>query len=130
MSGTRLLLTNAFLNYIAAAFAGFANCSLMRQKELFDGIKVYNQDGSVCYGRSVKAGQTAILQTGMSRFILPLPVLFFPALANIGLLKLGIWPRNVTLAKFAELGLCVLSLSVALPGSVALFKQQSMLTRD
>ena len=42
MSGPRLVLTNAFLNYMAAAFAGFANCTLMRQKELFEGIKVYN----------------------------------------------------------------------------------------
>mmetsp|Transcript_9175 Transcript_9175/g.10832 ORF Transcript_9175/g.10832 Transcript_9175/m.10832 type:complete len:108 (-) Transcript_9175:17-340(-) len=41
-----------------------------------------------------------------------------------------LWPKNVTAAKLAELSLCVLSLSVALPGSVALFKQQSMLTRE
>ena len=43
---------------------------------------------------------------------------------------MGLWPKNTTLAKLTELTLCVLSLSVALPGSVALFKQQSMLTRD
>jgi len=71
-----------------------------------------------------------LLQTGMSRVILPFPVLFFPALCNCGLLKMGLWPKNTTLAKLTELTLCVLSLSVALPVSVALFKQQSMLTRD
>ena len=70
------------------------------------------------------------MQTGMSRFILPLPVLFFPALANIALLKVGLWPRNSTMAKLTELSLCVLSLCVALPSSVALYKQQSMLTRE
>jgi len=59
----------------------------------------------------------------MSRFILPWPVLFFPALANVALLKLGVWPKNTTLAKLTELSLCVLALSVALPGSVALYKQ-------
>ena len=35
-------MTNAFLNYLAAGFAGATNCMLMRQKELFEGIKVYN----------------------------------------------------------------------------------------
>ena len=128
--GPKLILMNAFLNWVAAALAGFANCSLMRQKELFEGIKVFNQDGSICYGKSVEAGKSALLQTGLSRFILPLPVLFFPALTNIALLKLNLWPKNSTMAKLMELTLCVLSLSVALPGSVALFKQQSMLTRE
>mmetsp|Transcript_38861 Transcript_38861/g.50879 ORF Transcript_38861/g.50879 Transcript_38861/m.50879 type:complete len:88 (+) Transcript_38861:328-591(+) len=42
LSGPRLILMNAFLNYLAAAFSGFANCTLMRQKELFEGIKVFN----------------------------------------------------------------------------------------
>ena len=53
LKGPRLILTNAFLNWMAAAFAGFANCALMRQKELFEGISVYNKDGTVCYGKSV-----------------------------------------------------------------------------
>ena len=130
LSGPRLILTNAALNWLAAACAGFANCALMRQKELFEGIKVFNQDKSICYGKSIEAGKTALLQTGFSRVILPLPVLFFPSLTIIGLMRLGIWPLNVTLAKLSELSLCVLSLCVALPGSVAMFKQDSMLTRE
>jgi len=130
LSGPKLILTNAFLNWTAAALAGFANCALMRQKELFEGINVTNKDGSVTYGKSKEAGKTALLQTGLSRFILPFPVLFFPALSITALVKIGCWPRNSTVAKLAELGLCVLSLSLALPGSVALFKQQSMLKLD
>jgi len=129
LSGPRLLLMNAFLNWLAAAFSGFANCTLMRQKELFEGIKVYNKDGTVCYGKSKEAGKRALLLTGLSRFILPFPVLFFPALMNMALVRMGLWPRHTTLGKLTELTLCVLALSVALPGSVALFKQQSMLTR-
>ena len=125
-----MVLTNFFLNWLAAAVAGFANCALMRQKEIFEGIKVFNKEGDVCYGQSKVAGKQALLQTGASRVFLPFPVLFFPAICNIGLVKLGLWPRNTTLSKLAELTLCILSLSVALPASVALFKQQSMLTRD
>ena len=82
-----------------------------------------NEDGSVTYGKSTEAGKSALLQTGMSRFILPLPVLFFPALSVMALMKAGCWPKNNNVAKLGELSLCILSLSVALPGSVALFKQ-------
>lgn len=57
MSGPKLLFTNALLNYFAAAFAGATNCMLMRQKELFEGIDVYNKDGSVSYGKSKEAGK-------------------------------------------------------------------------
>ena len=128
--GTKLLMLNFALNWVAAAVAGFSNLALMRQKEYFEGISVYNKDGSVCYGKSVEAGKSALLQTGLSRIILPLPVLLFPALAQVMLLKMRMWPRNQTFGKLLELTLCVMSLSVALPGSVALFKQQSMLKRE
>ena len=122
LSGPRLVIANAFLNWSAAALAGVANCGLMRQKELFEGISVYSKDGSVCYGKSIEAGKSALLQTGMSRFILPFPVLFGPAIAMSALVKMRVWPSNTTMAKLCELTLCVLALSVALPGSVALFK--------
>ena len=124
------MMLNFALNWVAAAVAGFSNLALMRQKEYFEGISVYNKDGSVCYGKSVEAGKSALLQTGLSRIILPLPVLLFPALAQVMLLKMRMWPRNQTFGKLLELTLCVMSLSVALPGSVALFKQQSMLKRE
>ena len=123
LKGTRLILTNTLLNWAAAAFAGFANCALMRQKEYFDGIMVYNKDGSECYGKSIAAGRSALLQTGASRFILPAPVLFFPSFAKILLLKMNVWPKNTFVSKITELSLCIMSLCVALPLSVALFKQ-------
>ena len=61
LTGSRLVMTNAFLNWIAAALAGFANCAMMRQKEYFEGINVTNKDGSVTYGKSKAAGQSALL---------------------------------------------------------------------
>jgi len=75
----------------------------------------------VSYGFSKVAGKTAILQTGISRFILPLPVLFFPALANFVLERMKLWPKGLLASKFLELTLCMISLTVALPMSVALF---------
>jgi hypothetical protein len=110
------------LNYLAGAFAGATNLVLMRFKELQEGVKVQNKEGDVTYGYSKAAGNMAILQTGLSRFLLPLPVLFFPALANMLLEKLRLWPRRPITAKFLELALCTISLTFALPMSVAMFQ--------
>ena len=122
LRGPRLILMNALLNYFAGASAGAANLALMRSKELKEGITVQNKEGTVDYGKSVKAGRKAIMETALSRFVLPLPVLFFPAVANSLLHKLRIMPKGNVQAKFVELMLVSISLSLALPMSIALFE--------
>jgi hypothetical protein len=62
--------------------------------------------------------------------VLPLPVLFFPAVGNFVLEKMRLWPKNVAAGKFIELGLCICSLTFALPMSIALFEQRAMLRRE
>lgn len=101
----------------------------MRQKELTDGIELQNKDGTESYGKSAIAGQQAIKQTAISRVMLPIPVLFFPAVGNYMLVKMRLMPKSTTAQKLIELTLCILSLTVALPMSVALFEQQSHLNR-
>lgn len=125
LKGPKLIIANAALNYFAAAFAGAANLIMMRQKELKDGINVQSEKGEKTYGKSVLAAQRAVKETALSRFVLPLPVLFFPAIANYGLVALGLIPKNLVAAKLLEASLCVCSLSVALPMSIALFQQRS-----
>ena len=80
LSGPRLTFWNSGLNYLAGAIAGASNLALMRHKELSEGIKVQNKEGDVTYGDSKVAAKKAISQTAVSRFLLPLPVLFFPAI--------------------------------------------------
>lgn len=65
----------------------------------------------------------------MTRFLLPIPVLFFPALANFALERLRLWPRNRLLSKIFELSLVTISLTFALPMSVAMFEQRSRMHR-
>ncbi|CDW90303.1 sideroflexin 5 [Stylonychia lemnae] len=130
LKGARLILANSALGYLAGAFAGVGNVVMMRSKELKDGIQLQNEEGDVNYGNSKVAAQQAIFQTGLSRFVLALPVLFFPALANLVLEKFGLWPKRARLANLIELILCACSLTVALPMSVALFNQRSMLPRE
>ena len=52
LSGSKLVLINAFIGWIAGAMAGACNLTLMRWKEMKTGIDVYNKDGSMCYGKS------------------------------------------------------------------------------
>lgn len=129
MKGPRLIVANAFLNWIAAALAGASNVAVMRSKEIIDGIEVENEEGTVKYGKSKEAGKKAVMETGISRFILPLPVLFFPACANFALEKARLMPKNANARKILELTLCICSLSFALPMSIALFKQRTYIDR-
>jgi len=61
LKGGRLLFAQATLNWMAAACAGALNCSLMRQKELKEGIDVEDESGSIKYGKSQVAGRQAII---------------------------------------------------------------------
>jgi sideroflexin-5 len=59
LTGSKMILASAFLNYVAAAIPGAVNCSLMRQKELFDGIEVQDDTGK-SHGKSQIAGKQAV----------------------------------------------------------------------
>ena len=76
------------------------------------------------------AAKKAVSETALSRVVLPLPVLFFPAIGNFILEKMRLLPKNQTALKGIELTLCICSLTFALPMSIALFQQRAMLTRD
>ena len=43
LKGGAMVLANAALNYVAAAFAGATNVTLMRAKELTGGISIFNK---------------------------------------------------------------------------------------
>ena len=70
------------------------------------------------------------MQTALSRFVLPLPVLFFPACCNFLLEKVRLMPRKIWARQILELSLCCMSLTVALPMSIALFKQRSVIQAE
>ena len=118
-------MINALLSYIATALAGASNLILMRYKEMRTGIEVFNQDGTVSYGKSKVAGRKAILESALSRFILPLPALFLPAIFNFILEGLGLIPADPVLGKILECSIIAFSLTFALPLSIALFKQKA-----
>ena len=54
-----------------------------------------------------------------------MPVIFIPTLLKIALLKLKLMPKRRTNIQLLDFLLCGISLTFALPASVALFKQRS-----
>lgn len=53
-----------------------------------------------------------------------------PALANYGLQAVGMFPKNNVSAKMLEVILCTMSLTGALPFSIALFKSRSQINAE
>lgn len=125
LKGPRLIIASAALNYSAAALSGAANLFMIRRKEMSTGISVQDETGEKTYGTSKLAAKRAVQETAFTRFFLPGPVLFFPALANFAIHGVGLWPKHNVASKLMEASLCALSLSVGLPMSIALFQQRS-----
>ena len=128
-SGGKLVIANAVIGWLSGSLAGAANVALMRSKEFVEGIQVTDETCEKVYGKSKAAGRKAILLTALSRFILPLPVLFVPAFGTFLLEKAHMWPPGY-LGRSFELALCIFSLTLALPMSIAMFKQRASIARD
>lgn len=130
LGGSTQFIANAVLNYVAASCAGVANLAIMRQKELHEGVELKNEKMDKAYGKSVKAGKKAVGETAFSRFVLPLPVLLLPPLANFMLEKARLLPKSQVANKVLQGVFCTMSLTLALPMSIALFEQKAMMTRE
>ena len=112
------------MTYFAAAFAGASNLVMMRQKEIKEGIKIQDLNEKETYGMSRVAAKRAVSESAFTRFVLP-TVLFGPAIMNFMLCSLKRMPQNNVVAKLLEASFCCISLTFALPMSIALFQQRS-----
>lgn len=130
LKGPRFYILNAFLNYLCAAFAGAANMTFMRYKELQEGVELKNMKGDQSFGKSVIAGKKAVYESALTRVVLPFNVIFFPSIALSILTKLRLAPKGGLSMKLTEMTLCIMALTVSLPASVALFKQQATLRAE
>lgn len=59
--GSRFLVLNAMLNFLATSSTGALNCMLMRWKETKIGVDITNQKGDIVYGKSREAGKQAVI---------------------------------------------------------------------
>ena len=127
LNGAKLVFANAVLNYVARAFGNIANITLMRYKELSEGVKVENKDGSKVYGISYLAGKQAVGLTALTRIVLPFPIMFMPVVGNYLLLKMNLMPKNLKLKMLSECILCGAGLTLALPLAIAIFEQRAVI---
>ncbi|XP_069017062.1 sideroflexin-5a isoform X2 [Embiotoca jacksoni] len=78
-SPTSRLLVQRFIPFPAVASANVCNVVLMRHSELSEGISVLDGDGNVV-GTSRVAARHALLETALTRVVLPMPILVLPPL--------------------------------------------------
>ncbi len=71
-------LARNFTTWMAASFAGMTNLSIVRRKELKDGIAVFSPYSGHYLGRSRVAGSQAIFRTGFSRVMIGLSLMAYP----------------------------------------------------
>nr|XP_040055709.1 sideroflexin-5a isoform X2 [Gasterosteus aculeatus aculeatus] len=74
---TTRLLVQRFIPFPAVAAANVCNVVLMRHSELSEGISVLDDSGNVV-GTSKVAARHALLETALTRAVLPVPILILP----------------------------------------------------
>ncbi|XP_078080747.1 sideroflexin-5-like isoform X1 [Mustelus asterias] len=117
-------LIQRFVPFPAVATANVCNVVLMRHSELEEGISVLDVDGNVI-GSSRVAARHALMETAMTRIVLPIPILVLPPIIMSVLEKTWIlkaFPRLVL--PFHSL-VCLAAFGFALPVAISLFPQMS-----
>lgn len=106
--------------------AGTINCLYTRRHEITLGVEVYDKQGTTL-GTSKLAGRDAVVQTLLSRALLPIPSLFVPPFVmNVVDRK---WPiRNPRWRLLLQTCVVLAMLAISLPLSLAPF--QLIITRD
>ncbi|XP_059506622.1 sideroflexin-5-like isoform X5 [Stegostoma tigrinum] len=91
---TRLLIQR-FVPFPAVAAANVCNVVLMRHNELEEGISVLDMDGNVI-GSSRIAARHALMETALTRIVLPIPILVLPpiVMSLLEKLKLQNWSQR------------------------------------
>ena len=114
------IIKELMIRILPSCIAGFMNIFCMRFDYVINGIKIRDENGNIL-GLSKICGLKAILEGGMTRFFLPIPLIVQFLICN----RL----RNTNISKRAllasELFLCSVALGFGLPLSIAIFRQYS-----
>ncbi|XP_020777312.1 sideroflexin-5a isoform X2 [Boleophthalmus pectinirostris] len=121
------VLVQRFIPFPAVASANLCNVVLMRQWELSEGISVVNEDGNVV-GTSKVAAKYALLETALTRIVMPMPILVLPPMIMANLEKLPLLQGNPRLVLPIHALVCLASFAFALPLAISLFPQTSQIS--
>ncbi|XP_072434122.1 sideroflexin-5-like [Chiloscyllium punctatum] len=117
-------LIQRFVPFPAVAAANVCNVVLMRHSELEEGISVLDMDGNVI-GTSRIAARQALLETAMTRIVLPIPILVLPPIIISLLEKTWILKGHPRLILPMHSLVCLAAFGFALPVAISLFPQMS-----
>uniref|UniRef100_A0AAY4ETM3 Sidoreflexin n=1 Tax=Denticeps clupeoides TaxID=299321 RepID=A0AAY4ETM3_9TELE len=121
------LLVQRFIPFPAVACANVCNVVLMRHTELEEGVSVMDEEGRVV-GISRIAARHALVETALTRVVLPMPILVLPPIVMALLERLPLLQRNRRLVLPVHALVCLSAFSLALPVAISLFPQQSQLS--
>ncbi|XP_028994982.1 sideroflexin-5a isoform X2 [Betta splendens] len=124
---TTRLLVQRFIPFPAVASANVCNVVLMRHSELSEGISVLDNQGDVV-GTSRIAARHALLETALTRVVLPMPILVLPPMIMAVLEKLPLLQRRRWLVLPVHSLVCLAAFSLALPLAISLFPQMSKIS--
>ncbi|CAG5866848.1 unnamed protein product [Menidia menidia] len=126
-SPTTRLLVQRFIPFPAVASANVCNVVLMRHSELSEGISVLDDKGKVV-GTSKVAARHALLETALTRVVLPMPILVLPPLIMTVLEKLPLLQKHRRLVLPVHSLVVLSAFSLALPLAISLFPQMSQIS--
>ncbi|KAJ1213059.1 hypothetical protein NDU88_000698 [Pleurodeles waltl] len=120
---TRLLIQR-FVPFPAVASANVCNVVLMRHSELEEGIDVFDGDGNIV-GSSKIAARHALIETALTRVVLPMPILVLPPVIMSVLEKTSLLRSRPRLVLPVHSLVCLAAFGLALPLAISLFPQMS-----
>ncbi|XP_074677866.1 sideroflexin-5 isoform X7 [Strix aluco] len=109
---------------IAVASANICNVVLMRHTELEEGIDVLDSNGNIV-GSSRIAAKHALLETALTRVVLPMPILVLPPIIMSILEKTSLLRSRPRMILPVQSLVCLAAFGLALPLAISLFPQMS-----
>lgn len=122
MTGPGQFFVNFLISLSAVGSAGCLNLLIMRSEEIKKGIMLVDKEG-VERGKSKIIGKEAVVNTALTRFLMPVPPLLLPTLAFYFLEKKALIPKNKVLKCTLEALIFFSCLSLGPPISCAVFEQ-------
>jgi len=122
-------LVARYVPFAAVAAANCINIPLMRQRELLNGIAVFDEDGNNL-GLSQRAAYKAITQVCVSRITMAAPGMLLIPVIMENLEKMAWMQKIKPLHGWIQVLLCGVSLTYMVPTACSMFPQKSSLSID
>ena len=106
----------------AMAIAGNLNLVIIRRKELYEGVNVYNKDGELV-GNSKVAAKDGLLKTCGLRALYQYPGCYLAVLGKMMVQGLNLYPAGRVAAGMTDLGVFAFTMAINMPICMAAFPQ-------